>query len=71
MKKGGEPGEVAINPALVTHVRSETGPYTDIFFGAHRVAVMGSFQEVMCRLAGELEPVKKPKVERNWIASSS
>lgn len=50
LKKGGEPGEVAINPALVTHVRSMAGPYTDIYFGAHRVAVEGSFQQVLFKL---------------------
>lgn len=50
LKKGGEPGEVAINPALVTHVRSMAGPYTDIYFGPHRVAVEGSFQQVLFKL---------------------
>ena len=53
LKKGGEPGEVAINPAMVTHVRSMTGPYTDIYFGAHRVAVEGTFQQVVDKLARE------------------
>ena len=51
-RKGGEPGEVAINPELVTHVRSAAGPFCDIWFGAHRVSVEGSFRSVMAALAG-------------------
>lgn len=52
-KKGGEPGEVAINPAQITHVRSVAGPYTDIYFGPHRVAVEASFQQVLIKLGLE------------------
>ncbi len=50
MKKGGEPGEVAINPDRVTHVRAAPGSFTDIYFGEHRVAVEGSFSQVVARL---------------------
>ncbi|HEY0412247.1 MAG TPA: hypothetical protein VGD66_03795 [Allosphingosinicella sp.] len=56
MKKGGEPGEVAINPDRVTHVRTASGPFTDVFFGEHRVAVQGTFIEVVARLSGEEVP---------------
>jgi len=55
MKKGGEPGNVAINPAMVTHVRTASGPFTDIYFGEHRVAVEGSFAQVVARLTGQAE----------------
>ena len=50
MRKGGG-GKVAVNPDLVTHVRSATGAYTDIFFDGHQVAVEGTFEEVVARLA--------------------
>jgi len=60
LKKGGETGEVAINCALVTHVRSAAGPFTDVYFGEHRVAVEGAFRDVVNRIAGE-EVVKTPK----------
>ena len=49
-RKGGEPGEVAINTERVTHVRSAAGPYTDIFFGSHRVAVEATLQQVVEKL---------------------
>ena len=55
MKKGGEPGNVAINPEKVTHVRAASGPFTDIYFGEHRVAVEGSFAQVVARLADQAE----------------
>ena len=55
MKKGGEPGEVAINPDRVTHVRTASGPFTDIYFGEHRVAVEGTFSQVVARLTGQAE----------------
>jgi hypothetical protein len=50
MRSGGEPGEVAINAELVTHVRSASGPFTDIYFREHRVAVHGVFADVVKRL---------------------
>jgi hypothetical protein len=52
-KKGGEPGEVAINPGQVTHIRSATGPFTDVWFGAHRISVEGPFRSIVAALAGE------------------
>ncbi len=51
MRKGGG-GKVAINPALVTHVRSANGAFTDIFFEGQQVAVEGTFEEVVARLSG-------------------
>ena len=49
MKKGGG-GKVAVNPEHVTHVRSASGAFTDIFIGEQQVAVEGSFEEVLARL---------------------
>ena len=51
MRKGGG-GKVAINPDLVTHVRSAAGAFTDIFFEGQQVAVEGTFDEVVARLSG-------------------
>lgn len=50
MKKGGG-GRVAINPEQVTHVRSATGAFTDVFFDGHQVAVEGTFEEVVTLLS--------------------
>jgi hypothetical protein len=66
MKKGGEPGEVAINVDRVTHVRSAAGPFTDIYFGEHRVAVEGSFRQVVDRLAGLDSAPAEPVPDKNW-----
>jgi hypothetical protein len=50
MKKGGG-GRVAINPEQVTHVRSATGAFTDVFFDGQQVAVEGTFEEVVALLS--------------------
>lgn len=50
MRKGGG-GKVAINPELVTYVRSAAGAFTDIFFEGQQVAVEGTFEEVVGRLS--------------------
>jgi len=52
MKKGGG-GRVAINPEQVTHVRSATGAFTDVFFDGHQVAVEGTFEEVVALLSDQ------------------
>ncbi|MGZ8997689.1 MAG: hypothetical protein ACXW2T_02430 [Allosphingosinicella sp.] len=52
MKKGGESGEIAINPELITYIRQTPGQFTDIYFGEHRIAVEGSFRQVVDRLSG-------------------
>jgi len=67
MKKGGEPGEVAINPDRVTHVRAASGPFTDIYFGEHRVAVEGSFAQVVARLTGGAEIPDGAAAPRSWF----
>ena len=51
LKKAGEPGEVAINPDRVTHVRSTNSLFTDIFFGEQQVSVEGSFKQIVSLLA--------------------
>jgi hypothetical protein len=66
LKKAGEPGDVAINPDRVTHVRTASGAFTDIFFGEHRVAVQGTFSEVVAKLSsgGNAAASEAP---RNWF----
>ena len=66
MKKGGEPGNVAINPDRVTHVRTASGPFTDIYFGEHRVAVEGTFAQVVARLTGQAEVPDAP-APKSWF----
>jgi hypothetical protein len=66
MKKGGEPGDVAINPDRVTHVRTASGPFTDIYFGEHRVAVEGTFAQVVARLTGQSELPEAPPA-KSWF----
>ena len=67
MKKGGEPGEVAINPDLITHVRAVSGPFTDIYFGEHRVAVEGSFSQVVARLTDPSQAADGASAPRSWF----
>lgn len=50
MRKGGG-GKVAVNPDLVTYVRSANGAFTDIFFDGQQVAVEGAFDDVVRQLA--------------------
>jgi hypothetical protein len=50
MRKGGG-GKVAINPELVTHVRSANGAFTDVFFEGQQVAVEGTFDDVVRQLS--------------------
>lgn len=65
MKRGGQPGYIAINPERVTYVCSPSGPFTDIHFGEHKVAVEGSFNEVVAKLSGDALP-QQPAV-KSWI----
>ena len=67
MKKAGEPGEVAINPDKVTHVRTASGPFTDIYFGEHRVAVEGTFAQVVARLSGQAEGAETGAAPKSWF----
>lgn len=66
MKRGGQPGSIAINPELVTYVRSSSGPFTDIHFGEHHVSVEGTFEQVVAKLTGDPSAGIQPAV-RSWI----
>lgn len=50
LKKGGG-GQVAVNPEMVTHVRSAAGAFTDIFVGGQQIAIEGTFDEVVHQLS--------------------
>jgi hypothetical protein len=69
MKRGGQPGKVAINTDLVTYVRSAPGPFTDIHFGEHHVSVEGSFEYVVSRLGGTSE-VAAAAPAKTWIRTT-
>jgi hypothetical protein len=62
MKKGGG-GKVAINPEQVTHIRSATGAFTDVFFNGHQVAVEGTFEEVTALLSDFSRRMPQPVAE--------
>jgi hypothetical protein len=72
LKRAGEAGRVAVNPAQVTEVRSSSGPYIDIHFGDHRVAVEGTLQQVVAMLskADQAHP-EPPPVADSWLSSHS
>lgn len=67
MKRGGEPGEVAINPDRVTHVRASSGPFTDVHFGEYRIAVEGSLAQVVARLAGAEDMQHGAPAPKTWL----
>lgn len=60
-KKGGG-GKVAINPELVTYVRSAAGAFTDVFFDGQQVAVEGAFEEIVTLLSLPDRRVHQPSV---------
>lgn len=64
-KRGGMPGRVAVNPNLVTDVRSSAGPFTDIFMGEHQVTVDGSFDHVVTLLSGKREG--EGQHQQDWL----
>ncbi|HEX8668773.1 MAG TPA: hypothetical protein VF727_10430 [Allosphingosinicella sp.] len=68
MKRGGQAGEVAINPEQVTHVGSSPGAFTDIWFGDHHVTVEGNFRQVIARLTGHEEQPGDQQPARTWFA---
>jgi hypothetical protein len=67
MKRGGQPGKIAINTDLVTYVRSAPGPFTDIHFGEHQVSVEGSFEQVLHRLGGATDVSAQQGPPATWI----
>ncbi|HEX2763795.1 MAG TPA: hypothetical protein VHM92_08150 [Allosphingosinicella sp.] len=54
LSKAGEPGRIAINPNQVTHLRAGPGNFVDVFFAETKVAVAGTFEEVVNALCGEI-----------------
>jgi hypothetical protein len=70
LKRAGEAGRVAVNPALVTEVRSSSGPFIDIHFGDHRVAVEGSLQQVIAKLSRPEQPAVEPTpAAESWLST--
>ena len=51
LKRAGESGKVAVNPALVTEVRSSSGPYIVFHFVDDRIAVEGTLLQVVAMLS--------------------
>lgn len=69
LKRAGEPGKVAVNPAMVTEVRSTSSPYCDIHFGDHRVAVEGTLQQVVALLSRPEDAPREPPVADSWLST--
>lgn len=68
-KKAGEPGKVAINPELVTHLRSGPGNFVDLFFGDVKVAVEGSFEGVVNALCGAEVAKRERDPAKDWYSN--
>jgi hypothetical protein len=68
-RKAGEPGKVAINPALVTHLRSCPGNFVDLYFGEVKVAVEGAFEDVVNRLSGTEVARRDRDPAKDWYAA--
>ena len=68
-KKAGEPGKVAVNPALVTHLRSGPGNFVDLYFGEVKVAVEGAFEDVVNRLSGAEIAKRERDPARDWYSA--
>ena len=68
LMKAGEPGKIAINPELVTHLRQNPGNFVDLFFGETKVAVAGTFEEVVNKLAGEEVTRRDRDPARDWFS---
>ena len=70
-KRAGEIGKVAVNPSLVTEIRSTSPVFTDIHFGEHRVAVEGTLDQVIERLSDQPEPEGLGQRPANWLQPGS
>ena len=68
-RKAGEPGKVAVNPALVTHLRSGPGNFVDLFFGDVKVAVEGGFEDVVNRLCGAEVAKRERDPAKDWYSA--
>ena len=67
LNKAGEPGKIAINPDQVTHLRDGPGNFVDVYFGDTKVAVAGTFQEVVNRLCGEEVARRERDPAKEWF----
>ena len=67
LTKAGEPGKIAINPALVTHLRQNPGNFVDLFFGETKVAVAGSFEDVVNKLCNDEVVARGRDPARDWF----
>ena len=70
MKRGGQPGTIAINTDRVTYVRSAAGPFTDIHFGEHHVSVEGTFDQVIAKLSGQGSAVSPGQPAKTWLRTN-
>ena len=68
-RKAGEPGKVAVNPALVTHLRSGPGNFVDLYFGEVKVAVEGAFEDVVNRLCGAEIAKRERDPAKDWYSA--
>ncbi len=68
-RKAGDPGKVAVNPALVTHLRSGPGNFVDLFFGEVKVAVEGTFEDVVNRLCGAEVQRRERDPAKDWYSA--
>lgn len=64
-KRGGQPGNISINSELVTYVCSSSGPFTDVHFGEHKVAVEGTLEQVVAKLSGQ--SMMQQPAAKSWI----
>jgi hypothetical protein len=69
LKRAGEPGKVAVNPAMVTELRSSSGPFIDIHFGDHRIAVEGTLQQVIAALSKPQDAPREAPAAESWLTS--
>jgi hypothetical protein len=67
LHKAGEPGKIAINPDQVTHLRDGPGNFVDVYFGETKVAVAGTFEDVVNRLCGEEVARRDRDPARDWF----
>ena len=67
LSKAGEPGKIAINPDQVTHLRDGPGNFVDVYFGETKIAVAGTFEEVVSRLCGEEVARRDRDPAKDWF----
>lgn len=68
LNKAGEAARIAINPDRVTHLRQGPGNFVDVFFGETKIAVAGTFEQVVNQLCGEEVSRSAHDPAREWFA---